>query len=101
MSASYALLPAALILLLLGAHFTIIHIFMLFILISFGVDYGIYMRHANSLEKETISAIVASLISAFAGFGVLVFSDIGALHTMGLVSCIGIGAILVLLMGKK
>lgn len=101
LSSSYVLLPSALILMLLGLHFTIIHLFMLFIVISFGIDYGIYMGKSNHRESETKSTIVASLISAFAGFGVLVFSDIGALHYMGLVSCIGIGAILILLMGRR
>lgn len=102
LSSSYVLLPCALILALLGAQvFTVIHLFMLFIVMSFGIDYGIYMGNPNHLESETKSTIIASLISAFAGFGVLVFSDIGALHYMGLVSCLGIGAILVLLMGRK
>jgi len=102
LSSSYVLLPTALILLLLGLHtFSIIHLFMLFIVISFGIDYGIYMGHAKHLSTETKSAILVSLISTFAGFGVLVFSDIGALYDMGLVSCLGTGAILLLLMGRE
>lgn len=101
LSASYVLLPPSLILLFLGLNaFSVLHVFMLFIVMAFGIDYGIYMGRAKHLHSETRSAILVSLLSTFAGFGVLVFSDIGALHSMGLVSCIGTGAILFLLMGR-
>ena len=102
LSANYVLLPTALILLLaLTGTFTIAHIFMLFIMMLFGIDYGIYMSSEESFKDGTRSAIFFSIIDTFAGFGVLIFSDIGALHAMGLVSCIATGAILVLLMGRK
>lgn len=102
LSASFVLLPTALILLFaLTGNFTIAHIFMLFIMMLFGIDYGIYMSSEDSFKDGTRSAIFFSIIDTFAGFGVLIFSDIGALHAMGLVSCIATGAILVLLMGRK
>ena len=102
LSANYVLLPTALILLLaLTGGFTIAHIFMLFIMMLFGIDYGIYMSSEDSFKDGTRSAIFFSIIDTFAGFGVLIFSDIGALYAMGLVSCIATGAILVLLMGRK
>ena len=102
LSANYVLLPTALILLLaLTGGFTIAHIFMLFIMMLFGIDYGIYMSSEDSFKDGTRSAIFFSIIDTFAGFGVLIFSDIGALHAMGLVSCIATGAILILLMGRK
>ena len=102
LSSSFVLLPTALILLLaLTGDFTIAHIFMLFIMMLFGIDYGIYMSSEDSFKDGTRSAIFFSIIDTFAGFGVLIFSDIGALHAMGLVSCIATGAILVLLMGRK
>lgn len=102
LSANYVLLPTALILLFaLFGNFTIAHIFMLFIMMLFGIDYGIYMSSDNSFKDGTRSAIFFSIIDTFAGFGVLVFSDIGALHAMGLVSCVATVAILVLLMGRK
>lgn len=102
LSASFVLLPTALILVLaLTGNFTIAHIFMLFIMMLFGIDYGIYMSSEDSFKDGTRSAIFFSIVDTFAGFGVLIFSDIGALHAMGLVSCIATGAILVLLMGRK
>lgn len=102
LSSSFVLLPTALILLFaLMGTFTIAHIFMLFIMMLFGIDYGIYMSSEDSFKDGTRSAIFFSIIDTFAGFGVLIFSDIGALHAMGLVSCIATGAILVLLMGRK
>ena len=102
LSASYVLLPTALILLLaFTGTFTIAHLFMLFIMMLFGIDYGIYMSNEKSFEDGTKSAILFSIVDTFAGFGVLIFSDIGALHGMGLVSCIGTVAIFLLLMGRK
>lgn len=102
LSSSFVLLPTALILLFaLMGTFTIAHIFMLFIMMLFGIDYGIYMSSEDSFKDGTRSAIFFSIIDTFAGFGVLVFSDIGALHAMGLVSCVATVAILVLLMGRK
>lgn len=102
LSSSFVLLPTALILLFaLTGTFTIAHIFMLFIMMLFGIDYGIYMSSEDSFKDGTRSAIFFSIIDTFAGFGVLIFSDIGALHAMGLVSCVATVAILVLLMGRK
>lgn len=102
LSANYVLLPTALILLLaLMGSFTIAHIFMLFIMMLFGIDYGIYMSSDDSFKDGTRSAIFFSIIDTFAGFGVLIFSDIGALHAMGVVSCVATVAILFLLMGRK
>ncbi|AHJ14168.1 MMPL family transporter [Sulfurospirillum multivorans] len=102
LSSSFVLLPTALILLFaLMGTFTIAHIFMLFIMMLFGIDYGIYMSSEESFKDGTRSAIFFSIIDTFAGFGVLIFSDIGALHAMGLVSCVATAAILVLLMGRK
>ena len=102
LSASYVLLPTALILLLaFTGTFTIAHLFMLFIMMLFGIDYGIYMSNEKSFEDGTKSAILFSIVDTFAGFGVLIFSDIEALHGMGLVSCMGTAAIFLLLMGRK
>lgn len=102
LSSSFVLLPTALILLFaLMGTFTIAHIFMLFIMMLFGIDYGIYMSSDDSFKDGTRSAIFFSIIDTFAGFGVLIFSDIGALHAMGLVSCVATAAILVLLIGRK
>jgi len=102
LSSTFVLLPTALtVLFFLTGGFTIAHLFMLFIMMLFGIDYGIYMSNEESFQDGTKSAIFFSIIDTFAGFGVLILSDIGALHDMGLVSCIATAAILVLLMGRK
>lgn len=102
LSASFVVLPTALILGVgLVQGFNIMHLFMLFIVMAFGIDYGIYMGTSHESHLNTKNAIIFSLLSTFAGFGVLVFSNIGALYAMGLVACIGTGAILVLVMGRK
>ena len=84
------------------AYFTainILHIFMLFVILAIGIDYAIYLSKKNdALTKEAISY---SLISTFAGFGVLVFSEINALFSMGIVATIGIVSILILLVFIK
>ncbi len=102
LSSTFVLLPTALVVLFfLTGNFTIAHLFMLFIMMLFGIDYGIYMSNEESFKDGTRSAIFFSIIDTFAGFGVLIFSDIGALHDMGLVSCVATVAILLLLMGRR
>lgn len=102
LSSSFLLFPAALILGVgLVQGFNIMHLFMLFIVMAFGIDYGIYMGASNHAHLSTKNAIIFSLLSTFAGFGVLIFSDIGALHAMGLVASLGTGAIFVLVMGRE
>jgi predicted exporter len=74
----------------------ILHIFMLFIILSIGIDYAIYLSKKGDLHTQ--KAIMYSLVSTFAGFGVLVFSQINALHSLGMVATIGIVSILILLL---
>lgn len=80
--------------------FNILHIFMLFIILSISIDYGIY---TSSYKKDinTNKAIVYSILTTFAGFGVLIFSSINALFSIGIVATIGILAILFLLIFLK
>ena len=75
--------------------FNILHLFMLFILLSIAIDYGIYLSEENSALTQR--AIFYSLVSTFAGFGVLIFSSISALFSLGMVATIGIIAIAFLL----
>ncbi|WP_309498412.1 hypothetical protein [Sulfurovum sp.] len=84
------------------AYFTdinILHIFMLFVILSIGIDYAIYLSGKN--DTLTKKAISYSLISTFAGLGVLVFSSVSALFSMGIVTTIGIVSIFVLLVFLK
>jgi len=77
----------------------ILHIFMLFIILAIGIDYAIYMVTDNDIHTK--KAISYSLVSTFAGFGVLVFSQISALYSLGVIAIIGIGAISMLLLCMK
>jgi len=77
----------------------ILHLFMLFIIVAIGIDYAIYLAHERSLLTK--QAIMFSLVSTFAGFGVLIFSNINALFSLGMVSTLGVLAIFILLMFMK
>ncbi len=98
----YILFPLSLTLALLVTlgDINIMHIFGLIILIAIGIDYGIYMSN-TSKKNNTMLAIKYSLLSTFGAFGVLVFSSITALHSIGLVISLGAGAIFVLLKVMK
>ena len=84
------------------AYFTavnILHIFMMFVILAIGIDYTIYLaKKSDTLTKE---AIFYSLVSTFAGFGVLIFSQINALYSLGIVASIGILSIFFLLLFIK
>ena len=94
---TYILFPAALIL-LYGwfVPLNIMHLFMAFVVLAIGIDYGIYMNEAK-LTHNTTMAIIFSLISTFAGFGVLAISEINSLYSIGMTAIIGIVGILFLL----
>ncbi len=84
------------------AYFTainILHIFMLFVILAIGIDYAIYLSKKSDILTKR--AIGYSLVSTFAGFGVLIFSEINALYSMGIVATIGIVSIFILLMFVK
>ena len=78
----------------------ILHIFMLIVLTSIGIDYGIYMN-SKEFDNNTYKAIIYSLLSTFAGFGVLIFSNINALYSIGITITLGIISIVVLLILQK
>jgi len=78
----------------------LMHLFAMIILIAIGIDYGIYMSNSQHKEK-TILAIKYSLLSTFAGFGVLVASSVVALNSIGLVVSLGVSAIFILIKVMK
>ena len=77
----------------------ILHLFMLFIILAIGIDYAIYMVTDSNIHTK--KAISYSLVSTFAGFGVLVFSQVNALFSIGIIAIIGIGSISMLLLCMK
>ena len=98
---SYIIFPFSLILLLsFFSSFNILHFFMLFIILSISIDYGIYMGSSN-INQNSYEAILYSLLSTFAGFGVLIFSKVNALFSIGITATIGIFAIAILLIILK
>lgn len=99
---NYILFPSSVVLALLVTFTTlnIMHIFSLIILIAIGIDYGIYMSNTDK-KSNTILAIKYSLFSTFAAFGVLIFSTITALNSIGVVITLGLLAIFILIKGMK
>ncbi len=97
---SFLLFPLALILLYSNfVAFNILHLFMMFIILAISIDYAIYS--SKSLDINTKKAILFSLLSTFAGFGVLIFSKINSLYSIGIVTTIGVLAIAFLLIFLK
>ena len=74
----------------------IMHLFSLIILVAIGIDYGIYMSNSDK-PSNTMLAIKYSLMSTFAAFGVLIFSTIVALNSIGMVITLGCAAIFILI----
>ncbi len=98
---NFILFPLAIILLFLSlkGSFNIMHIFAIFFIAIYGVDYGIYLSKQNI--SESIKAVFFSCITTFAGFGILSFSDVSALSSIGEVTLIGIISIAFLVLQKR
>lgn len=96
-SLTYLIFPIATILSLsYFMTFNILHFFMLFVIISISIDFGIYLG-SKDLEQSTYKAVLFSLLSTFAGFGVLIFSKINALFSIGIIASVGILSIATLI----
>ena len=99
-SMNYILFPAALIFIYFSyASVNVLHLFILFVILAICIDYGIYLSGNDT--KDTRKAIVFSAFSSFAGFGVLIFSATNSLFSIGMVSTLGIIAILILIFFEK
>lgn len=96
---NYIIFPFAVTLSILVSYteLNLMHIFSFIILIAIGIDYGIYMSNTNK-EARTMIAIRYSILSTFAAFGVLIFSSILALHSIGVV--ISLGALVIFILIK-
>jgi len=99
---NYILFPISLTLAVLVTFVDInlMHLFSLIILIAIGIDYGIYMSNTKKLSN-TMLAIKYSILSTFGAFGVLVFSSITALNSIGIVISIGAVTIFTLIKVMK
>lgn len=95
---SYILFPFVFVLLFVHNSMNVLQIFMLFIIVALSIDYGIYLSKSSLPTKQ---AILFSVLSTFAGFGVLVFSSIGVLFYIGEVATLGLGALVILMLVGK
>jgi len=88
---NYVLFPLGVIATTLAfmGSFSVMHLFALIIVMVAAIDYGIYM---SDVQEETDEAIYYAMLTTFAGFGIFVFSHIGALHHIGLVIALGIAS---------
>lgn len=92
---NYVLFPLGVIATALAfiGYFSVMHLFALIIVMVAAIDYGIYM---SDVQEETDEAIYYAMFTTFAGFGIFIFSHIGALHHIGLVIALGIASTFVL-----
>ena len=98
---NYIIFPIAMILIVsFFIELNILHIFMMIVLLSLSIDYAIYMNNSD-ITQNTQKAIYYSLLSTFAGFGILIFSEVNALFSIGLIATLGIVSLLILLLTHK
>jgi predicted exporter len=99
---AFVVFPLSIVLFFISLFGTIniMHLFGLIILMAISIDYGIYMYDTKSLV-ETTMAVKYALLSTLAGFGVLILSDCVALASIGFVISVGVGAIFILIYGKR
>jgi predicted exporter len=78
----------------LTGSYNLMHLFALFLIMVYGIDYGIYLSRGEL--SNTIRAVIYSCVTTFAGFGVLILSDVPAVHSIGEVTIAGLAAIVAL-----
>ena len=98
---NFILFPLAIIILFLSfkGSFNIMHLFAIFFITIYGVDYGIYLSKQNI--SQSIEAVLFSCITTFAGFGILSLSNVNALKSIGEVTLLGIISITFLILQKR
>lgn len=98
---NFLFFPMSVILLLFAVtgSYNLMHLFALFLMMVYGIDYGIYL--SGKEISNSIKAVVYSCLTTFAGFGLLILSDVPAVHSIGEVSIVGILAILTLFFQKS
>ena len=99
---NYILFPSSFVLFFISLFYklNIMHIFAIIILIAIGIDFGIYMSRSKKIDL-TIISINYSLMSTFGAFGVLIFSSILALNSIGVVISVGVISIYILMRSMK
>lgn len=77
---------------LLGLEATLLHVVALLLVLSMGVDYGVFMVEAEAHDSGPATAVslLVACLSTIASFGVLAASTNPALAAMGLTAAIGV-----------
>jgi predicted RND superfamily exporter protein len=93
---NFLFFPMSMILLMFAVlgSFNLMHLFALFLMMVYGIDYGIFL--SSNDVSNSMRAVVYSCLTTFAGFGVLILSDVPAVHSIGEVTIVGIFAIMIL-----
>jgi predicted exporter len=98
---NFLFFPVAVIIALFAwnGSYNLMHLFTLFLMMVYGIDYGIYLSRGEM--SASMRAVVYSCLTTFAGFGVLILSEVPAVHSIGETSIVGILAILILFFQKR
>lgn len=97
-----ALLAAATtvaVLVLAGYALNLMHVVSLLLVLSMGVDYGVFLAESRGRPREvaaTVSSLLACCLSTVLAFGLLAMSSNPAMQAIGLTTGIGVFASLVL-----
>jgi len=78
--------------------YNIMHLFALFLMMIYGIDYGIYLSKGGN--SASLRAVIYSTITTFAGFGILYFSKVPAVYAIGETTLVGLAALFVLFFQK-
>lgn len=97
---NFLLFPVASILVMLAFldGYTIMHLFALFLMMIYGIDYGIFLSKGG--DSAAMRAVVYSSITTFAGFGILIFSEVPAVYAIGESTLVGLMALFLLFFQK-
>ena len=83
---------------LLGETLTFIHVVTVLVVLSMGVDYGVFLVESGRDQDlgPTLASLCVACVSTVASFGALALSAQPAMRAMGLVTAVGVLASLVL-----
>lgn len=84
---------------LLGFAANLLHVVTLLLVLSMGVDYGVFMVESRTHEEGPTPTIMSLLVACFStilSFGALAMSQNAAMQAMGLTAAIGVALSLVL-----
>ena len=85
-----------------GMHANLLHVVALLLVLSMGVDYGVFMietlmpGHDREDGPATVVSLLTACLSTVVSFGVLAMSTNPALQALGLTSALGVGLSLLL-----